>query len=469
METRTEHDSLGPVEVPADKYWGAQTQRSLENFKIGDQTMPRAIIRALGLVKYACAEANAQMGQLEAEKKEAIQEAALEVIEGEHDDQFPLVVWQTGSGTQTNMNTNEVIANRAIEILGGTLGTKEPVHPNDDVNMSQSTNDSFPTVTHVAAVESLEGEVIPALETLRDTLDEKSDIFEDIIKVGRTHLMDATPITFGQEFSAYVAQIENGLKSINDALDLLKEVPIGGTAVGTGLNTQKGFDAKVCSVLSDKTGYDFEPADNKFSLLAGKEGIVEAHGAITTAATALQKLATDVRWMSSGPRCGLQEIDIPANEPGSSIMPGKINPTQAEAVTMVCTQIMGNNTTVTQAAANGNFQLNVNKPLLAHNLIESSVLIADASRSFNDKCIAGLEVNEQQVEEYLEQSLMLVTALNTEIGYDKAAEVAKKAHRENISLRESVVELGYLTEEDFDRIVDPSKMVGPTDPERSDS
>jgi fumarate hydratase class II len=461
MSTRTEHDSMGAVEVPSDRYWGAQTQRSLENFRIGDHTLPRPMIKAYGLVKWACAEANNDFGDLDDETKEAVQSAANEVIEGEHDDHFPLKIWQTGSGTQSNMNVNEVIANRAIEILGGEIGTKEPVHPNDHVNMGQSTNDSFPTATHVAVVDQFRSHLIPAVHHLRDALEDKAEAFHDVIKTGRTHLMDATPITLGQEFSGHVAQLENSLRAIEDSLHLLYDLAIGGTAVGTGLNTRVGFDEKVCEALSRRTGYPFKPSQNKFALLAGKEALVEAHGALTTLATALNKIGNDIRWMSSGPRCGIGEITIPSNEPGSSIMPGKVNPTQAEALVMVCAQVMGNNSAVAFAASNGNFELNVYKPMLAHNLMDSTRILGDACRSFTDKCVVGIGANREQIQDYLDRSLMLVTALNTEIGYDKAAKVAKKAYTEELTLREAIVELGYMSGEEFDEAVDPAKMVSP--------
>ncbi len=461
MTTRTEHDSMGPVEVPEDAYWGAQTQRSLQNFDIGDHQMPRPMIKALGLVKYACAEANASLGLLDEERRDAIQQAAQEVIDGELDDQFPLAVWQTGSGTQTNMNTNEVIANRAIEILGGEIGSKQPVHPNDHVNMSQSTNDSFPTATAVAVVDQLEDELLPTLAKLRDALGDKADEFDDVVKVGRTHLMDATPIKLGQEFSGYVAQLDYAQKAIVDAIDMLRELAIGGTAVGTGLNTVEGYPEAVCQALSDKTGLDFESASNKFALLAGKETLVEAHGALKTLAVALNKIGNDVRWMSSGPRCGIGELDIPSNEPGSSIMPGKVNPTQAEALTMVCAHVMGNDAAVGFAGSNGNFELNVYKPMLVHNILESVELLSDSMRSFTDKCVVGIEANQDQIDDYLERCLMLVTALNPVIGYDKAAEVAKKAHNEETTLREAIIELGYLSGEEFDDAVNPADMVSP--------
>jgi len=461
MSTRTEHDSMGAVEVPAEAYWGAQTQRSLENFDIGDHTMPRSMIKALGTVKWSCAQANYDLGLLAEEKKDLIQEAAQEVVDGELDEHFPLVVWQTGSGTQTNMNTNEVIANRAIELAGGEIGTKEPIHPNDDVNMSQSTNDSFPTATHVAVVDMFRGELVPAVEKLRDVLEGKSEEFEEVIKTGRTHLMDATPLTLGQAISGWVAQLEYGLRAVDDALELVYEVAIGGTAVGTGLNTTPGYDEKVCEVLADKTGHPFTPAPNKFAQLAGKEPLAEGHGALKTLATSLNKIANDVRWMSSGPRCGIGEIEIPSNEPGSSIMPGKVNPTQGEAMTMVCAHVMGTDATIGFAASGGNFELNVYKPLLAHHTLESAELIADACHSFTEKCAKGIEPNHEQLEENLDKSLMLVTALNPYIGYDKAAEVAKRALEEGKTLRESVVELGYMTGEEFDDAVDPAEMVGP--------
>ena len=461
MSTRTEYDSMGPVEVPQEAYWGAQTQRSLTNFKIGDHRMPRPMIKALGLVKYAAAEANAALGLLGADKKEAIQTAAREVIDGKLDDHFPLVVWQTGSGTQTNMNTNEVIANRAIEILGGKRGSKEPVHPNDDVNKSQSTNDSFPTASAVAMVDQIESELRPALKKMRHVLTEKSRAFDDIVKVGRTHLMDATPLTLGQEFSGYAAQLGYADQALSQAVELLSQLAIGGTAVGTGLNTVEGYPEKVCSVLSELTGREFASAPNKFALLAGKEAIVEAHGALKTVAVALNKIGNDIRWMASGPRCGIGELIIPSNEPGSSIMPGKVNPTQAEALTMVCAHVMGNDAAVGFAAASGNFELNVYKPMLVHNVLESVRLLTDAMHSFTDNCLAGVEPNRDQIADYLQRCLMLVTALNPVIGYDKAAEVAKKAYKEEKTLREAIVELGYLTGEEFDEAVRPEQMIAP--------
>ncbi len=461
MSTRTEHDSMGPVEVPSDAYWGAQTQRSIQNFKIGGHRMPRRMIKALGLVKYATAEANASLGLLDANKKDAIQQAAREVIEGKLDDHFPLVVWQTGSGTQTNMNTNEVIANRAIEILGGERGSKTPVHPNDDVNKSQSTNDSFPTASAVAIVDDVRGELLPALRQMRATLLEKADAFKDIVKVGRTLLMDATPLTLGQEFTGYAAQLDYAERALEHSLEMISELAIGGTAVGTGLNTVEGYPERVCQSLSDLTGYDFIPGPNKFALLAGKEALVEVHGAMKTLAVALNKIANDIRWMASGPRCGIGELIIPSNEPGSSIMPGKVNPTQSEALTMLCAHVMGNDAAVTFAAANGNFELNVYKPMLLHNVLESSGLLTDGMRSFTANCLAGVEPNHEQIDDYLQRCLMLVTALNPVIGYDKAAEVAKKAYKEKSTLKEAIVALGYLTAEEFDQAVRPEDMIAP--------
>ncbi len=461
MSTRIEKDSMGEIEVEMDRYWGAQTQRSLQNFKIGGQKMQRPMIKALGLVKFATAEANHSLGLLSEEKKKAIQDAAQEVIDGKLDEHFPLVVWQTGSGTQTNMNTNEVISNRAIEMLGGELGSKTPIHPNDDVNKSQSTNDSFPTASAVAAVDQIEGVLLPSVQKLKEALEGKANDFKDIVKIGRTHLMDATPLTLGQEFSGYAAQLNYCERALGSALELLYELAIGGTAVGTGLNTKIGYAEKVCEALSVKTGYTFSSAPNKFALLAGKEAIVEAHGALNTLATALFKIANDVRWLASGPRCGIGELTIPANEPGSSIMPGKVNPTQAEAMTMVCVHVFGNNAAVTFAGASGNFELNVYKPMLIHNLLESTKLLGDACDSFTDNCVISIEPNREQIDLNLNRSLMLVTALNTHIGYDKAAKVAKKAYQENKTLRETIIELGFMTGEEFDGAVIPGDMVSP--------
>lgn len=461
MTTRIETDSMGPIEVKSDRYWGAQTQRSLENFKIGGQRMPRPMIKALGLVKYAAAEANCAVGVLPVEKKEAIQKAAQEVIDGLLDDHFPLVVWQTGSGTQTNMNTNEVISNRAIEMLGGELGSKKPIHPNDDVNKSQSTNDSFPTASAVAIVDQIHAELLPALAHLKAALAQKETEFADIVKSGRTHLMDATPLTLGQEFSGYVAQLGYCERAIKSSLELMYELAIGGTAVGTGINSKPGYAEKVCETLAKVTGYPFVSAPNKFALLAGKEAIVEAHGALKTLATALNKIGNDIRWMASGPRCGFGELTLPSNEPGSSIMPGKVNPTQIEALTMVCAHVMGNDAAVGFAASQGSFELNVYKPMLMHNVLESIRLLTDSMNSFTDHCVVGIEANRDQIQSFLERNLMLVTALNPVIGYDKAAAVAKKAHEEGTTLREAIVALGFMTGEEFDAAIVPMQMTYP--------
>ena len=458
---RTEYDSMGAIEVPEDRYWGAQTQRSLQNFKIGGHRMPRAMIKALGLVKWSAAEANCALEQLPEDKKALIQQAAQEVIDGKLDDHFPLVVWQTGSGTQTNMNTNEVIANRAIELAGGEIGSKSPIHPNDDVNKSQSTNDSFPTSIHVAVVDQFRAELIPAIIKLRDAINEKAEAYNDIIKTGRTHLMDATPLTLGQEMSGWSAQLDYGLRALEHSLELLYELAIGGTAVGTGLNTAPGYDAKVCDALADRTGYPFKPAANKFAQLAGKDALVEAHGAVRTVACALNKIANDVRWLASGPRCGIGELKIPANEPGSSIMPGKVNPTQAEAMTMVCAYVLGHDAAMSFAGAAGNFELNVYMPMIAHTVLESTRLITDSCHSFTDNCVVGIEPNHEQIELNLQRSLMLVTALNTVIGYDKAAKIAKTAYEQNKTLREVAIELDYLTGEQFDEAVQPKDMIAP--------
>lgn len=462
MSTRTEHDSMGAIEVESDRYWGAQTQRSLQNFKIGGHRMPRPMIQALGLVKWSAAQANHALGLLDADKKDLIQRAAQEVIDGELDEHFPLVVWQTGSGTQTNMNTNEVISNRAIEMAGGELGSKAPVHPNDDVNKSQSTNDSFPTAIHVAVVNQFHAELIPKVTHLRETLEQKSRDFSDVIKTGRTHLMDATPLTLGQEISGWTAQLDYCLRALDQSLELLYDLAIGGTAVGTGLNTVQGYDKKVCDALAERTGHPFKPAPNKFAQLAGKEALVEAHGALRTLACALNKIANDVRWLASGPRCGIGELVIPANEPGSSIMPGKVNPTQAEAMTMACAYVMGHDAAMSFAGASGNFQLNVYMPMIAHTVLESTRLLADACDSFDEHCAAGIEPNRERIQLNLERSLMLVTALNTHIGYDKAAEIAKTAYKQDKTLREVAVELGYMSGEEFDEAVVPADMTSPT-------
>ena len=461
MSTRTEYDSMGAIEVDQDRYWGAQTQRSLQNFKIGGHRMPRPMIKALGLVKWAAASANNELGLLPDAKKDLIQQAAEEVIAGKLDEHFPLVVWQTGSGTQTNMNTNEVISNRAIEIAGGEMGSKEPVHPNDDVNKSQSTNDSFPTSIHVAVVDQFQSELLPAVKKLKEAIEAKAEDFKDVIKTGRTHLMDATPLTLGQEFSGWAAQLDYCILAAEQSLELLYDLAIGGTAVGTGLNTVPGYDAKVCAALADRTGYPFKPAPNKFAQLAGKDALVEAHGALRTLACALTKIANDVRWLASGPRCGIGELIIPANEPGSSIMPGKVNPTQAEAMTMVCAYVLGHDAAMSFAGASGNFELNVYMPMIAHTVLESTRILTDACDSFTDHCVVGIEPNRERIQLNLERSLMLVTALNTVIGYDKAAEIAKKAYKEDKTLRQVAVELGYLTGEQFDEAVVPANMISP--------
>ena len=462
MEFRIETDSMGQIKVPKDKYYGAQTARSLMNFKIGGNKFPREIIRALGILKKAAALTNNDLGILPKEKADLIVQAADEVIEGKLDEHFPLVVWQTGSGTQTNMNTNEVISNRAIEMTGGVMGSKKPIHPNDDVNKAQSSNDTFPTAMHIAAVEEVHRRLIPMVTKLRDALAKKSGEFKSIIKIGRTHLMDATPLTLGQEFSGYVQQLTNGLERINGVLPRLYELALGGTAVGTGLNTHPVFAVKAAAKISELTGKPFVSARNKFEALAAHDALVELHGVLKTLAASLMKIANDVRWLGSGPRCGLGEIHLPENEPGSSIMPGKVNPTQSEAMTMVCAQIFGNDVAVNIGGASGNFELNVFKPVIIFNVLNSIRLLSDACESFTDNCVTGIEVNEMNVKKHLENSLMLVTALNPHIGYDNAAKVAKKAHKENKSLKEAAVELGLLTAEKFDEVVRPEKMTGPT-------
>ncbi len=461
MQTRTESDSMGKIEVPTDRYWGAQTQRSLQNFKIGGERFPREMIWALGIVKQSVAEVNAELGTLDADLAEIITKAAQEVIDGALDDHFPLVVWQTGSGTQTNMNVNEVISNRAIEMLGGVLGSKEPIHPNDHVNKSQSTNDAFPTSIHVAVVDRIHNHLIPSVAALRDALSTKAEAFKDIVKTGRTHLQDATPLTLGQAFSGYVTQLNNALRAIDHALPHLYELPIGGTAVGTGLNTHPDYAAKAAAAISKRTGFPFVTAPNKFEALGARDAIVEASGAVKTLACALNKIANDLRWLGSGPRCGIGELLLPENEPGSSIMPGKVNPTQCEAMTMVCAQVIGSDTTVAIAGASGNFELNVFMPVIAFNALQSIRLLADACDSFNENCVIGIEPNREKIQEYLNDSLMLVTALNPYIGYDNAALVAKTAHQEGKTLRQTVVELNLLSEEEFDRVVVPSQMIGP--------
>ena len=462
MDYRTEKDSMGPVEVPNDRYYGAQTQRSLNNFKIGKEHFPREFIRAYGIIKKAAAAVNSAAGLLDPQLAKTISSAADEVIAGKLDDHFPLVVWQTGSGTQTNMNVNEVIANRAIEMVGGTLGSKDPVHPNDHVNMGQSTNDTFPTAINIAAVESVVHQLLPNLQRLRDGLHAKAEAFSNIIKLGRTHLQDATPLSLGQEFSGYVSAVEHGCKRINNAMDSCYELAMGGTAVGTGINSIEGFGEKAAAEISKLTDLPFRTAENKFEALGGQDSIVELSSALKTVAVSLFKIANDLRWLASGPRSGIGEVVLPANEPGSSIMPGKVNPTQCEAMTMVCTQVMGNDTAITYAGASGNFELNVYRPVIAFNILQSIRLLADACDSFLVNAVEGIEPNEQRIHENLYNSLMLVTALNPHIGYDKAAKVAKKAYTENLSLREAIVELGYMGAEEFDKLVQPEKMIRPS-------
>jgi fumarate hydratase class II len=459
--SRLEKDSFGTIEVPADRLWGAQTERSRRFFRISGERMPLPVICALALVKKAAAAVNAELNLLAKDKAEAIQRAADEVLAGRHDGEFPLVVWQTGSGTQSNMNVNEVLANRASELLGGERGQKRLVHPNDDVNLGQSSNDVFPTAMHVAAARALREDVSPATEALRSTLAEKREAFASIIKIGRTHLQDATPLTLGQEFSGYVAQLEQAQSALRAALPPLYELAIGGTAVGTGLNTHPEFAARVCRRLSRETGLAFAEAKNKFAALAGHEPLVFAHGALKTLATALSKIANDIRLLSSGPRSGLGELRIPENEPGSSIMPGKVNPTQAEALTMLCAQVIGNDVAVAIGGASGHFELNVYKPMIIHAFLQSARLLADGCRSFEEHCARGVEPNEARIRELLERSLMLVTALAPHIGYDRAAEIAKKAHREGTTLREAALALGYVSAADFERWVRADAMIGP--------
>ena len=461
MKTRTESDSLGDIEVPSDKYYGAQTQRSYENFKIGKEKFPREFIRAYGLLKKSAATVNHSFGNLDDNIFVSIHNAVDEVIEGTLDDHFPLVVWQTGSGTQTNMNFNEVISNRAIELLGGVLGTKNPVHPNDHVNMSQSTNDTFPTAINIAAVESVVHSLVPSLKELRDELDKKSKKFENIIKLGRTHLQDATPLSLGQELSGYVSALDHNLSRLDKALDHCYELAMGGTAVGTGINSVEGFGEAVAEEIAKITGLPFRSAENKFEALGGQDCIIELSGALKVLAASLFKIANDLRWLASGPRSGIGEINLPANEPGSSIMPGKVNPTQCEALTMLCTQVIGNDNTITIAGASGNFELNVYRPVLAYNILQSITLLADGCRSFSNNAIKGLEPNKERIDYNLYNSLMLVTALNPHIGYDKSAKVAKKAFEDKTTLKEAIVELGYLSGEDFDNLIKPEKMIFP--------
>ncbi len=462
-KTRTESDSFGTLEVPADKYWGAQTQRSVINFPIGWEKLPVPVIRALGAVKSSAAKANLALEIIEEEIANAIIEAAGEVVAGELDDHFPLVVWQTGSGTHSNMNANEVIANRAIEILGGELGAKSPVHPNDHVNLSQSSNDTFPTAMHIAAAKEINDRLLPALDVLGKALADKSEAFKDIIKIGRTHLQDATPMTLGQEFSGYAAQIKNGIRRVETTLPGLYELAQGGTAVGTGLNTKTGFAELFAKEVALTTGLPFVSASNKFETLAAHDTLVETSGALNVVAVSLMKIANDIRLLGSGPRCGLGELKLPENEPGSSIMPGKVNPTQAEALTMVAAQVMGNHTTVTVAGSQGQLELNVYKPVLIFNVLQSIRLLADGANSFAERCIQGIEPDRVQIEKLMNESLMLVTALAPEIGYDQAAAVAKNAHEKGLTLLESALELGAVSEERFREIVRPEDMLGPKD------
>jgi len=458
---RTESDTMGEIEVPEEHYWGAQTQRSLHYFAIGQDVMPRAMIRALGILKKACALVNEELGKISPEKSKLISLAADEVISGKLDAEFPLRVWQTGSGTQTNMNTNEVISNRAIELAGGVMGSKFPVHPNDDVNCSQSSNDTFPTAMHIAAVEEVRHRLLPACAKFRDALEEKRVAFHGIVKIGRTHLQDATPITFGQEFSGYVSLIDRDMDRIEMALTGLCDLAIGGTAVGTGLNSHPDFAEKAAVKIAQLTGLPFASHPNKFAALSAHDEFVFASGALKTLAASLMKIANDIRWLASGPRCGLGELSLPENEPGSSIMPGKVNPTQCEAMTMVAVQVMGNDTAIGIAASQGNFELNVFNPLMIHNFLHSVTLLSDSMESFAEHCLKGLQVNREKVNHYVANSLMLVTGLNPHIGYDKSAAIAKNAHKKGISLKESAVESGYLTAEEFDRWLDPERMTRP--------
>jgi fumarate hydratase class II len=452
---------MGEIEVPADRYWGAQTQRSLHHFDIGIETMPKPLIRAFGVLKGAAAEVNRDLGKLDEAKAALIEQAAAEVAKGALDDQFPLRIWQTGSGTQTNMNANEVISNRAIELAGGVMGSKVPIHPNDDVNMSQSSNDTFPTAMHIAAVEEIVHRLLPSVTALRDALAEKEVAFADITKIGRTHLMDAVPLTLGQEFSGYVAQLTADLERVELTLPGLYELALGGTAVGTGLNTHPEFGVRVAASIADVTGLPFVTAPNKFAALAAHDALVFTHGALRTLAVSLMKIADDIRWLGSGPRSGLGELQLPENEPGSSIMPGKVNPTQSEAMIMVGIQVMGNDVAVTTAGSRGNLELNVCKPVIAYNVMQSISLMTDACRGFREFCVEGLVPDYEQIEAHLRNSLMLVTALNPIIGYDNAAKVAKKAHRERMTLREAAIELGLLTAEEFDAAVRPEDMTHP--------
>ena len=459
--TRTESDTFGPIEVPADRYWGAQSQRSIGNFKIGWEKQPQPMIRALGVVKRAAAEANMELGRLDPKIGAAIVQAAQEVIDGKLDDHFPLVVWQTGSGTQSNMNANEVISNRAIEILGGVMGSKSPVHPNDHVNMSQSSNDTYPTAMHIACAEQVARELMPALEHLHTALKAKAENFDHIIKIGRTHTQDATPLTLGQEFSGYAHQVSSGVRRLKESLYGLYELAQGGTAVGTGLNAPVGFAEKVAEKIAAITHLPFITAPNKFEALAAHDAMVFSHGAINTVAGSLFKIANDIRFLGSGPRSGLGELSLPENEPGSSIMPGKVNPTQCEALTMVCAQVFGNQSTMTFAGASGHFELNVFNPVMAYNFLQSCKLLSDAAISFTDNCVVGIEAREDNIKAALERSLMLVTALAPKIGYDNAAKIAKTAHKNGTTLRDEAVGGGYVTNEEFDEVVRPEKMISP--------
>ncbi len=461
MKTRTETDSMGAIDVPADRYYGAQTARSLVHFAIGNDTKPRELIRALGVLKKACALVNEDLGKLPADKAELIAQAADEVIAGKLDGHFPLRIWQTGSGTQSNMNANEVISNRAIELAGGEMGSKKPVHPNDDVNMSQSSNDTFPTAMSIAAAEVVVQKLLPAVRELRDTLEQKAKAFAAIVKIGRTHLQDATPITLGQEFSGYVALLDADLARIDMSLPGIMSLGIGGTAVGTGLNSHPEFGERAAAKIAELTGLPFTSNPNKFAALSAHDEFVFASGALKTLACSLMKIANDIRWLASGPRCGLGELTIPENEPGSSIMPGKVNPTQSEAMTMVCCQVMGNDAAIGFAGSQGNFELNVFKPVIIHNFLHSVRLLTDACHSFNHHCAIGIEPNLERINHYVQDSLMLVTALNPHIGYDKAAQIAKKAHKEKTSLREAAIASGHLTGEQFDQWVNPEAMTRP--------
>lgn len=460
-KVRIESDTFGPIEVPADQYWGAQTQRSIENFPIGNERMPAPLIRALGIIKQASARANVKLDNIDPKIAAVIDRAAQEVVDGKLDDQFPLVVWQTGSGTQSNMNANEVISNRAIEMMGGEMGSKKPVHPNDHVNKAQSSNDTFPTAMHIATVEEIHHRLIPSLEHLHAALDGKAKEWSDIIKIGRTHMQDATPMTLGQEFSGYAYQVANGIKRIKDTLPRLYMLAQGGTAVGTGLNTKKGFDVGVAAEIAAITKLPFVTAENKFEALASHDTMVEASGALNVIAVSLMKIANDVRLLGSGPRCGLGELMLPENEPGSSIMPGKVNPTQAEALTMVCAQVMGNHVAVTVAGSYGHMELNVFKPVIVYNVLQSIRLLADGARSFADRCVAGTEPNREKLNQIMNESLMLVTALAPVIGYDVAAAIAKNAHKKGTTLLQSALELKAISEEDFRKVVRPENMLGP--------